>query len=930
MESTDSKKLVQYFHDCFSADHREFQLSNFFATKVEKSIIDTRQEELLTRHLPFLPIDEKNAITYKGILSLYPKEKELYYCAFFLTGPSLLLNGRNVRICAPLLLYPSTLKTQREDGETYYFITPDFDRCIINKHILRSISRAVAPDRDFQEDLLLRFPTDKLEFGDLGNLIRLLNKLIPELDTSPLLLYPAKESGKQLRAKAKSRAKNLSFQIHSATGTGILSKSSEALGVHLELQELVNAGAWSLPLTSLLGSPTATATAAETPPAADPIVPTFLNNAQVNAIKNASEQTCSMIIGPPGTGKSYTIASMAADQVNRGKSILIVSKNNEAVDVIGDKIESLLQVENLVIRGGKSHYLKGLKAFLEDLLSTKPLSRDQIDQLEHQRKILGRKYLVKFDQIEALEKRFRELTELELKWGEFLSNRSKYKAVRDRLLQKFENFKDNSLMHWELIRSINARLEEQHHLLREQIKKIQQIEIALELLDNRDNLKMFLSSLRARTVHLKEQRFKRVDFEHLIRIFPVWLVNLSDLHQVLPLQHELFDLVVIDEASQCDITTCLPALHRAKRAVVCGDPKQLRHVSFLSQRFQNELQDQLNLTDVDINLDYRNQSVLDLMDQHLSSQKQLSILNEHFRSAEPIIHFSNTQFYNSGLQIMSKRPEVYWTSKAHAITATGLHFHHVKGKRLSSGVNREEIQAVLKHIRSIVQLQEDFPRKHQQSIGIISPFRAQIDAIAKELLKSFTLDELERHRIITGTAHSFQGEERDIMFVSFSIDANSHAGSRRHLEKEDVFNVSITRARNTQHILHSVKPDELPAESLLRRYLEHNPKEIPSHYSEELHDTFAKEVIQALKQKDVQIWPGFHLANMTIDLFVHYQGKFAGIDLIGHPGDFEDAFELERYKILYRSGIPVVPIPYTFWQVASEQCISAIGHVLGQ
>ena len=43
----------------------------------------------------------------------------------------------------------------------------------------------------------------------------------------------------------------------------------------------------------------------------------------------------------------------------------------------------------------------------------------------------------------------------------------------------------------------------------------------------------------------------------------------------------MFDVAIIDEASQCDIASCFPILFRAKRAVIVGDDKQLPHLSFL-------------------------------------------------------------------------------------------------------------------------------------------------------------------------------------------------------------------------------------------------------------------------------------------------------------------------------------------------------------
>ena len=75
-----------------------------------------------------------------------------------------------------------------------------------------------------------------------------------------------------------------------------------------------------------------------------------------------------------------------------------------------------------------------------------------------------------------------------------------------------------------------------------------------------------------------------VDHRSVLKVFPVWLANLSDLNSILPLEENLFDLVLIDEATQCDIASVLPAIFRAKQTVIIGDPNQLRHYSFVSRK----------------------------------------------------------------------------------------------------------------------------------------------------------------------------------------------------------------------------------------------------------------------------------------------------------------------------------------------------------
>ena len=79
---------------------------------------------------------------------------------------------------------------------------------------------------------------------------------------------------------------------------------------------------------------------------------------------------------------------------------------------------------------------------------------------------------------------------------------------------------------------------------------------------------------------LKEYKTKYYDlFPHVANYLPAWAVTALSARGQLPLDPGKFDLVVIDEASQCDIASAIPLLYRAKRAVIIGDPKQLRHIS---------------------------------------------------------------------------------------------------------------------------------------------------------------------------------------------------------------------------------------------------------------------------------------------------------------------------------------------------------------
>jgi len=106
------------------------------------------------------------------------------------------------------------------------------------------------------------------------------------------------------------------------------------------------------------------------------------------------------------------------------------------------------------------------------------------------------------------------------------------------------------------------------------------------------------------------------------------------------------------------------------------------------------------------------------------------------------------------------------------------------------------------------------------SIGIISPFRGQVELIKKAILTVFSQETIQKHEIEVGTAHTFQGDERDIILMSWTIAPNSHSQSMMFLQKPNLFNVAITRARKRLINFISKPVNELP-EGLLRDYLEY-------------------------------------------------------------------------------------------------------------
>ncbi|MGB1298653.1 MAG: DEAD/DEAH box helicase, partial [Psychrobium sp.] len=374
-----------------------------------------------------------------------------------------------------------------------------------------------------------------------------------------------------------------------------------------------------------------------------------------------------------------------------------------------------------------------------------------------------------------------------------------------------------------------------------------------------------------------------------------------------------FDVVIIDEATQCNISSCLPALYRAKRALVVGDTKQLRHYSFLAKSKESQLLTKHQLTDFQSGVvSYRDNSILDLSLQALNGQQQVAMLDEHFRSKPELIDFSNQQFYQNKLKIMQHRP----------CTNSGyLDVVRVNGERDTKGINQAETDAVIAAIKQ--QIDSDKAAGINHSIGVVSPFRHQAEHIAKAIGTTFDELQIATHNLRAATPFGFQGEERDIMLVAFSVDNNSTRAAA-YLNKTDVFNVCITRARQRQQLFVSIDEQLLPDSNLLRKYLTAIGQFEVNHSQNASIDDFQQQVQMALATSGVECWSGYHVAGVEVDLLCRLNGKYLALDLIGYPGPWADFFELNTYKVLQRAGIEILPISYGLWLVDAERCKAEI------
>jgi very-short-patch-repair endonuclease len=295
--------------------------------------------------------------------------------------------------------------------------------------------------------------------------------------------------------------------------------------------------------------------------------------------------------------------------------------------------------------------------------------------------------------------------------------------------------------------------------------------------------------------NLRKERHRL--FKNIKRAFPALAVTNLSVRHVAPLEEGVIDLVVIDEASQCDIASALPLLYRAKRALILGDPNQLIHVTPINRFDDQKLQEKHELKSAeDARFLYSTNSLFNLGQSVVGSGAFFLHLKDCYRSKKEIVEFSNKKWYGGILNNWTD----YRKLKGN-ITGRSVTWHDVSGEviRPSSGsaYNLQEAKAVVNLIRELLENSDlDF------TLGIVTPFANhayKIDDMVRRNFKSSTLDKID---FISHTAHKFQGDERDVMVFSPVVSKNMSSGGEGFLAKtQNLFNVAITRARTELHIV---------------------------------------------------------------------------------------------------------------------------------
>ena len=380
---------------------------------------------------------------------------------------------------------------------------------------------------------------------------------------------------------------------------------------------------------------------------------------------------------------------------------------------------------------------------------------------------------------------------------------------------------------------------------------------------------------------------------------PVWIMPAHRVVESFDPVTTRFDVVIVDESSQCDLFG-LAALSLADRAVIVGDDKQISpqgigtDESLVHELIMQHIPDlpQSGLLDI-------KSSLYDLAKMRFPG---VIMLREHFRCLPEIIEFSNQLSYNGAILPLREQPtDPSWLSVVDAPVADGFR---------DTGTDTNEAEADF-IVDKIAELCGD-PRYDGMTFGVISLLGdGQANLIQGKLVERLGEREMERRRIRCGNAYHFQGDERNVVFLSVVVAAGEgrRIGAMTKEADRQRINVAASRAQDQLWCVRSVTLDELHPDDVraqLIRYCQ-NPAQVSQAVAEasaSFDSDFERDVFGKIVARGYLVKTQYRVGRYRIDLVVEGQRSRLAVELDGdaYHGPDRAESDQQRQAILERLG----------------------------
>ena len=716
------------------------------------------------------------------------------------------------------------------------------------------------------------------------------------------------------------------------------------------------------------------------PPSSPLAAPLVCNQSQEETLERLRKEPLTVVTGPPGTGKTQLVVNAVTNAWLDGDKVLVTSTNNGAVDVAVDRAEKavssglLVRTGNHRIREQVSDRLTVAFAQAKAHRGNQAKTRARLQKIDTERTQLMEK-LARLDELDAkllqvveqrgelalaLKEEARTLWtdanpprlpihSLEIEWrARRLLRTWWFRRLRARRLRRrlgcLETAPLQRLATWAWLDQDIATLATQvavgrseRHLLKSVVGDpaasvldadqkwadaslhATRVDTATRIYSGADRLAAF------DRIPANSDRFKRAignSFQHLRG----WACTALTAHSNFPLESGLFDLVIVDEASQCSLAAVLPLAYRAKRLAVVGDPCQLNPIVSLSDGLLQEIATQAGFDNDDLRkrgIHHKDGSAYAAFE--FAARPQIPVLlNEHYRCHPHIARWFNRTFYKGELTVLT---DVSDTSQRDRTIC----WVDVEGgaERPASGswLNQAEAEQTVTQLRDVI-------KSGYKTVGVVTPFTAQARLIERLAIKQFGQDSLDEIDFVSGTAHRLQGAERDAIVLSSVLSPGMSKGGARWIEKErNLLNVAVSRARRALIVLgHPLMRDlGSPTLASLRIYLSDEVAqdgEVGAPFAEFRTDsTSEKLLLDAMQLRDLLPYAKLEVEGYELDFALLEQGIKLNIEIDGDQ--HLDARGRQRRQDLTRDRV-LVKLGWTVLRIPAWRCHEEIGSVIDE
>ena len=425
------------------------------------------------------------------------------------------------------------------------------------------------------------------------------------------------------------------------------------------------------------------------------------------------------------------------------------------------------------------------------------------------------------------------------------------------------------------------------------------------------------------TIPVSSDRFRRV-ISNSFRYLRGWACTALTAHSNFPLESGLFDLVIVDEASQCSLAAVLPLAYRAKRLAVVGDPYQLNPIVSLSDGLLQEIATQMGFDNDDLRdrgIHHKGGSAYSAFEFVARPQTPV-LLNEHYRCHPHIARWFNKTFYKGELTVLTDVSDVSQRDRA-------IYWCDIDGAAVrpatGSWLNQAEAEETVKQLRGAIE-------SGYKTVGVVTPFTAQARLIDQRAKTQFGQDFLDDIDFVSGTAHRLQGDERDAVILSSVLSPGMSKSGARWIEKErNLLNVAVSRARRALIVLGHPLMGDLGSPTLasLRVYLRDEVARnegtgLPS-AEFRTDSTSEKILLDAMQLQDLLPYSKLEVEGYELDFALLEQGIKLNIEVDGDQ--HLDARSQQRRQDITRDRV-LVNLGWTILRIPAWRCHEEIDSVI--